>query len=77
MEQSNMTIKLVEVWYSSIIKERDKRLAASRVVGDYHFAVAHGLTESIRLFDESGLNEEFNKFKDLVKEMEKELKERK
>lgn len=42
-----------EIWYDLIIKERDRRLALSKETGDYHFIVAHGLTDAIRLYDKA------------------------
>ncbi len=63
-------IKGLEKWYDLIVEERDKHLElAEKESSEYHFNVAHGLTEAIRLYDKSGLNEELNKFNVFMDEL--------
>lgn len=65
-------MKDLEKWYSLIIAERNKHLKlAEEKSNEYHFNVAHGLTEAIRLFDKAGLNEELNNFMDVMDDLYK------
>jgi hypothetical protein len=51
MEQTVDACKDCDDNYWRIVKERDRRLKASRETGDYEFTVAHGLTDALRIID--------------------------